>query len=105
VRDLVERLRTLTGGYQPPGDGCRRYHLCFAELAGFDADLTIVDMSRRETITNSWIASKSGWTPYDGVTVTGWPVGTILRGQTVMWQGELVNAASGQPIEFLETLR
>jgi dihydroorotase len=62
-------------------------------------------MSRRETITNSWIASKSGWTPYDGVTVTGWPVGTILRGQTVMWQGELVNAASGQPIEFLETLR
>jgi len=40
VRDLVERLRTLTGGYQPPEDGCRTYHLCFAELAGFDADLS-----------------------------------------------------------------
>jgi dihydroorotase len=71
---------------------------------GFDADLTIVDLKRRETITNSWIASKAGWTPYDGVPVTGWPVGTILRGKPVMWQGELVTPASGQPIEFLETL-
>jgi dihydroorotase len=71
---------------------------------GYDADLTIVDLKRRETITNKWVASKAGWTPYDGVTVTGWPVGTVLRGATVMWQGELVTAASGRPIEFLETL-
>jgi dihydroorotase len=71
---------------------------------GNDADLTIVDLKRRETITNDWIASKAGWTPYDGVAVTGWPVGTILRGKTVMWQGELVTEASGRPIEFLETL-
>ncbi len=34
---------------------------------GYDADLTIVDLKRRETITNGWIASKCGWTPYDGV--------------------------------------
>ena len=72
---------------------------------GYDADLTIVDLKRRETITNSWVASKAGWTPYDGVTVTGWPVGTIVNGKTVMWQGELVTAASGKPIEFLETLQ
>jgi dihydroorotase len=72
--------------------------------AGYDADMTIVDLKRRETIRNSWIASKAGWTPYDGVTVTGWPVGTILRGNTVMWQGELVTPASGQPMRFLEAL-
>jgi len=71
---------------------------------GYDADLTIVDLKRRETITNGWIASKAGWTPYDGVAVTGWPVGTIIRGATVMWQGELVTHAAGQPIRFLETL-
>lgn len=40
VCDLIERLSALTGGYQPPADGCRTYHLCFAELAGFDADLS-----------------------------------------------------------------
>ena len=71
---------------------------------GYDADLTIVDLKRRETITNRWVASKAGWTPYDGVTVTGWPVGTIVNGRTVMWQGELMTPAIGQPFRFLETL-
>ena len=71
---------------------------------GYDADLSIVDLGRRETIINDWIASKAGWTPYDGLTVTGWPVGTIVRGRKVMWQGELVTPASGCPVEFLETL-
>ncbi len=73
--------------------------------AGYDADFTIVDLKRRETIRNEWIASKAGWSPYDGVAVTGWPVGTIIRGRTVMWQGELVTPAAGQPIRFLETLQ
>jgi dihydroorotase len=72
--------------------------------AGYDADFTIVDLKRSETITNSWTASKAGWTPYDGVSVTGWPVGTILRGKTVMWEGELVTPSTGQPIRFLEAL-
>ena len=71
---------------------------------GYDADFTIVDLKRKETITNEWIASKAGWTPYDGVTVTGWPVGTIVRGHTVMWQGELTSPSKGKPIRFLEAL-
>jgi dihydroorotase-like cyclic amidohydrolase len=32
---------------------------------GYDADVTVVDLKRRETITNAWIASRCGWTPYD----------------------------------------
>jgi dihydroorotase len=71
---------------------------------GYDADMTIVDLERKETITNDWIASKAGWTPYDGVEVTGWPVGTVVRGKRVMWQGELVTASTGQPMRFLEVL-
>ena len=72
--------------------------------AGYDADLTIVDLKRRETITDQWVASKAGWTPYHGLQVTGWPVGTILRGRKVMWENSLVTPAQGEPIEFLETL-
>ena len=71
---------------------------------GYDADFTIIDLKRRETITNDWIASRAGWTPYDGVTVTGWPVGTIVRGQKVMWDGELVTPGVGQPMRFLDAL-
>ncbi len=73
--------------------------------AGYDADLTIVDMKRSETITDDWVASKAGWTPYDGVKVTGWPVGTFIRGRRVMWQGELVTPSSGEAVRFLETLK
>lgn len=69
---------------------------------GWDADLTVVDLRRTETITNGWIASRCGWTPYDGVTVTGWPIGTVVRGQRVMWDGGLVNEGVGQPVRFYE---
>ncbi len=69
---------------------------------GYDADFTIVDMKRTETITNEWIQSRCGWTPYHGVTVRGWPVGTFVRGRCVMWNGEILGAASGEPVQFLE---
>ncbi|MGY6647127.1 MAG: dihydroorotase [Salinarimonas sp.] len=72
--------------------------------AGYDADFTIVDLKKQMTITNDWIASKCGWTPYDGVSVTGWPVGTMVRGQMVMWEGELTTPGAGAPVRFIDTL-
>ena len=54
---------------------------------GYDADFTIVDLKRRETITNGWIASKCGWTPYDGVTVTGWPSARWCAGMSSCGRG------------------
>ena len=78
---------------------------CKGRIArGYDADLTIVDMQARRTITDQWIESRCGWTPYDGMTVTGWPVGTFIRGRRVMWQGEITGPALGRPVRFLETL-
>ncbi|MER9254360.1 dihydroorotase [Mesorhizobium sp. M0598] len=72
--------------------------------AGYDADLTIVDLKRRETIANAQQGSKAGWTPYDGRQVTGWPVGTIVRGRRVMWEGEIVTPGQGRAVEFSEAL-
>jgi dihydroorotase len=71
---------------------------------GCDADLTVVDLERRAAITDAWIASRVGWTPFDGRTVTGWPVGTVVRGLRVMWEGELVTPSAGASVRFLETL-
>jgi len=70
---------------------------------GYDADLTIVDLKRQETITNAQQQSRCGWTPYDGVKVTGWPVGTLVRGAVAMWQGTLAPTATGQPVRFWES--
>lgn len=71
---------------------------------GYDADFTIIDLKRKQTITNDWIASRCGWTPYAGLSITGWPVGTIIRGERVMWEGELVSPGRGQPVRFHATL-
>lgn len=69
---------------------------------GYDADLTIVDMGRTETITNDKIASRCGWTPFDGVKVKGWPVMAVIRGRTVMRDGAILGTATGEPVRFLE---
>ena len=67
---------------------------------GYDADLTIVDLKRRETISDGWVASRAGWTPFAGMTVTGWPVGTVIHGSRAMWDGELATPAQGQAVRF-----
>lgn len=71
---------------------------------GYDADFTVVDLKRTETIRNAWIASRCGWTPYDGVSVTGWPVGTVVRGHVVMWEGELAAPSRGEAVQFSQAL-
>jgi dihydroorotase len=68
--------------------------------AGYDADFTVVDLKRQWTIEQPWLASRAGWSPFTGMTLIGKPIGTIIRGQRVMWDGELAAAASGAPIRF-----
>ncbi|OPB29283.1 dihydroorotase [Bartonella sp. WD12.1] len=78
---------------------------CKGRIAvGYDADLTIIDLKREEIITDAHIGSRAGWTPYDGKKVKGWPVGTIIRGIRVMWEGEIVTPSQGEPIKFIEAL-
>ncbi len=71
---------------------------------GYDADFTVVDMKASRKITDDWSASKSGWTPFDGFTAKAWAVGTIIRGERVMWNDELIGAPAGKPVRFQETL-
>ena len=71
---------------------------------GYDADITLVDMKKQKNISNDWIESRCGWTPFDGQPVTGWPVGTIVRGHIVMLDGAITTPAIGQPVRFQETM-
>jgi dihydroorotase len=77
--------------------------------AGYDADFAIVDLKREMTITDKWIRSRCGWTPFDGMRVTGWVQGTILRGTPVMWDDEITESARsratpGLPVRFSDLL-
>ena len=67
---------------------------------GYDADFTIADLKARWTVEESWLASRCGWSPFTGMALTGKPLGTIIRGNRVMWEGQLANAAIGAPVRF-----
>ena len=71
---------------------------------GYDADFTIVDMNKEMVIKNSQQRSKSKWTPYDGLKVKGWVTHTILRGNCVMQDDEILSEPLGQIIKFKETI-
>jgi dihydroorotase len=73
-------------------------------VLGYDADLTLVDLKARRVIENKWIESRCGWTPFDGMSVMGWPKATLVRGRIAMWEDEILGAAEGAPIQFQETL-
>jgi len=70
---------------------------------GYDADFTVVDLKARWTMEGDWLASRCGWSPFEGQTVTGRPVGTIIRGNRVMWEAQLADAAIGEPLRFEST--
>lgn len=57
---------------------------------GFDADLVLVDMGSRRPVDTEWASGVSDFSPYTGVELTGWPVRTILRGRTLVEDGEVV---------------
>jgi len=69
-------------------------------VTGYDADFTLVDMKAKRTIENKWIASPCGWTPFDGMAITGWPMATIVRGAVVMRDDEVLGAPTGKIVKF-----
>ncbi|WP_237228773.1 dihydroorotase [Rubinisphaera sp. JC750] len=67
---------------------------------GFDADVVLVDMNKKRTVRNAEQQTKSGWSPWDGVELTGWPVKTWCNGNLV-FDGERVDVDHrGQEVQF-----
>jgi len=100
-RLTLQRLVDLTSG------GAARIFGLAAKgrlAVGYDGDVTLVDLKRKQVIEGSWLASKCGWSPFEGETVHGWPVATVLRGRVIMREGELIGTPCGQPVRFQETL-
>lgn len=56
---------------------------------GSDADVTIWNPKARKTITSSILHDRAGYTPYEGMVVTGWPETVVSRGRVVIRHGML----------------
>lgn len=76
---------------------------------GADADVTIVDMNQEDKIDQERLQSKSKVTAFDGFSVKGLPVMTIVRGNIVMDERVIVGDQGGgrivKPVETREILR
>ena len=70
---------------------------------GADADLVLVDLTRQETLSAARLHSRGKVSPYEGMTVTGWPVATLVRGRPVMRDGQ-ITAAPGWGEEVRQTM-
>jgi dihydropyrimidinase len=53
-------------------------------MIGSDADIAIWDPNREVTISGSLMHDLTGYTPYEGRKVTGWPVTLLSRGRVVI---------------------
>ena len=94
-RDLIE-LEDVVRLYSE--EPARRYGLFPRKgqlAAGADADLVLVDMTRRWTVADSDVISKAGWSPYSGRTLVGGAVATYLRGRLIAADGEPADDRSG----------
>lgn len=67
---------------------------------GYDADLAIVDVSRRWTVERAWLQSKCGWSPFEGRSLVGKPIHTVVAGKAVVMESGLVGAPSGRAVEY-----
>jgi dihydroorotase len=68
---------------------------------GFDADLVLVDLAKKDTILDEQQVSKCRWSAWHGTELVGWPVRTWVMGQEVFRDGLLSSAAAGSEATFL----
>lgn len=67
---------------------------------GYDADLVLVDLHKSATIRDEEQLTKCRWSPWHGVTLTGWPVRTWVMGRTVFANDKVDDAVLGREIAF-----
>ena len=58
---------------------------------GFDADLVIVDLDKRQAVRNEDLLTKCKWSPFEGKILKGWPVMTIVNGNIVYDSGKIID--------------
>lgn len=67
---------------------------------GYDADIVLVDLSTYRPVLREELKTKCGWSPFEGWTLTGWPVITLVGGQVVYDHGQLHTDVRGQALQF-----
>lgn len=70
-------------------------------LPGYRADLVLVDPAAHRPVAPEQLGGLSDFSPWEGQTLTGWPVMTLLRGEVVAENGRLVGPPRGRYVRQL----
>ena len=81
--------RNVARLYNMPGKG--------AIAVGYDADLVVVDPELARVVDAAQLESFADYSPFEGMTLKGWPVMTLVRGRKVMVDGRIVETAGNAP--------
>lgn len=68
----------------------------------YDADLILVDLDNYRPVLKAELQTKCGWSPFEGWSLTGWPVVTIVNGNIVYQKGEFFDSIKGKALEFID---
>lgn len=90
----LERIVDLVSAAPARAYGC--FPRKGALMVGADADVVLLDLTKEQVVTPDILHSAQDHTPFEGVTVTGWPARTMLRGQTMFRDGEIVSPPAGE---------
>lgn len=80
-------------GYGIPNKG--------AIAPGYDADLVLVDLNTYRPVLREDLQTKCGWSPFEGWSLTGWPVVTLVGGEVAYDHGQLNTSVRGKPLTFM----
>ena len=93
VAQVVNWMSTaVASAYSIPNKG--------AIAPGYDADLVLVDLNSRKKVKGEELATKCGWSSFEGWNLTGWPVTTIVGGELAYHQGNLFTKTRGRALTF-----
>jgi len=69
-------------------------------VEGFDADLALIDIDGYKPVRDEEVFSRTGWSPFSGRSLTGWPTHTIVGGRVVFENGTIRPGVFGRPLSF-----
>lgn len=72
---------------------------------GYDADLVLVDLAEERTVRDADQHTRVRWSPWDGVSLRGWPVRTWVMGREVWRRGAFAESVRGREARFVPRRR
>jgi dihydroorotase len=67
---------------------------------GYDGDVVLCDPNSSRVVGEYPIFTRAAWSPYEGMSITGWPVLTAVLGRPVFRDGQIIEDVRGEELTY-----